>query len=50
MAHQVKAVNNKPDDLSSVPEIHMGGREQTAASYPPTSTHALCMHVHTYSS
>lgn len=44
MAHQVKAVNNKPDDLSSVPEIHMG-RERTDCCKLPADLHTCTVHA-----
>lgn len=49
MAHQVKAVNTKPEDLSSVPEIHMG-KERTQSCKLPTNLHTctvayMCTHA-----
>lgn len=42
---RVQALATKPDNLGMILRIHKVGREQIAASYPFTFTHAT-MHTH----
>lgn len=47
MAQQIKALAPEPDDLDSIPRIHMTEKELVSQSYPWTFTHSHT-NTHTY--
>lgn len=53
MAQQIKMLSTRPDNLSSILGIHIGGREATSAGFPLTFSPMLCTcmpvqtHTHT---
>jgi hypothetical protein len=48
MAQWVKALATEPDDISSIPQIHIAQRENQAPRCPLTSTFVFYTHTHTH--